>query len=457
MREASKPAMESIESIDGSPPVRADSLAHCAREIDQTFTRVGEQLGEGLTLFETLHESLGALSGELASGDMDATRDALRRLAGELRTFGEGLPAETDTLEDIATRNAEASQALGLLRERLQLIAILARSTRIEAASVQFNRGDLGDFTNRIVALTGQAKGTVDGCVRDHDRLIVLLANALAQQRDFVARYRDSLSSVAAKLERSCGGLGDRVVRSVALTAEAAGQAAKISIAVGGAIIAMQSGDSIRQRIEHSVTALRLADSTVGNAGVAEEDWTGSQRTAIDLVLRRLQAVQLQEAALALKGDVSQIDAALAVLEEDTASMVHLGRSLYGGEEASSRSFVEVLEAELAEASTLIQKCNAARDGVDRATAALMNLLNQFQQTIFELSETIQDIVMIVTNAGLLARRLGNDGRGLVVIAGEVKSGRRPDRGGREPAQPDLRVHAEGVRRFAGSRSAGRQ
>ena len=414
--------MAAMEPIDDSLPALADSLDRCAQQIEQTFTRVGDQLGDGLTLFETLNGSLAALSGELASGDMDATREALRRLAGDLRTFGEGLPVEMETLLDIVTRNAEATQSLGRLREHLQLIAILARSTRIEAASVQSNRGDLGDFTDRIVALTGQAKQTVDDCVRDHDRLTDLLAKALAQQRDFVGRYRQSLSSVAEKLERSSTGLGDQAAKSVALTADAASHAANISIAVGGAIIAMQSGDSIRQRLEHSLAALRLADRAVANDGFGDEDWTRSERDGLVLVLRRMQSIQLREAAVVLKDDVGQIDKALAVLERDTAILVGLGRSLFASDDASSsHSFMEVLEAELAEASLLIQKCDAARDEVDRATAALTSLLNQFQQTVSGLSETIADIVIIGTNAGLLAKRLGNDGRGLVVIAGEVK------------------------------------
>jgi uncharacterized phage infection (PIP) family protein YhgE len=414
--------MTSIEPIDDTLPALADSLEQCAQQIEETFTRVGDQLGDGLTLFETLNGSLRDLSGELASGDMDSTRDALRRLAGDLRAFGDGLPIETETLQDIATRNADATQSLGQLREHLQLIAILARSTRIEAASVQFNRGDLGDFTNKIVALTGQAKQTVDDCVRDHDRLTDLLGKTLAQQRDFVAQYRNSLSSVAGKLEQSVVGLRDRVAKSVAMTADAAAHAVKISTAVGGAIFSMQSGDSIRQRLEHSFFALRFADRAVTNGEFAEEDWSSGERTAIDLVLRRIHTVQLRQAALVLKGDVREIDAALAVLKGDTASLVGLGRSLFAGDDASSsRSFLEVLEAELGEASSLIQKCDAARDVVDRATAALTSSLNQFQQTVSGLSETIQDIVMIGTNAGLLAGRLGSEGRGLVVIAGEVK------------------------------------
>ena len=414
--------MTSIEPIDDTLPALADSLEQCARQIEETFTRVGDQLGEGLTLFETLNGSLRDLSGELASGDMDSTRDALRRLAGDLRAFGDGLPIETETLQDITTRNAEATQSLGRLRDHLQLIAILARSTRIEAASVQVNRGDLGDFTNKIVTLTGQAKQTVDDCVRDHDRLTGLLAAAMAGQRNFVAQYRNSLSSVASKLEQSVVSLGERVAKSVAMTVDAAAHAAKISTAVGGAIFSMQSGDSIRQRLEHSFFALRFADRAATNCDFAEENWSSAERSAIDLVLRRIHTVQLQQAALVLRGDVREIDAALAVLEEDTAALVSLGRALFAGENASSsRSFLEVLEAELGEASLLIQKCNAARDVVDRATAALTSLLNQFQQTVSGLSETIQDIVMIGTNAGLLAGRLGNEGRGLVVIAGEVK------------------------------------
>ena len=414
--------MSSIDPSDVTLPSLADSLAQCAQQIDRTFARVGDQLGQGLTLFETLNGSLSALSGELASGDMDSTRDALRRLAAELRAFGDGLPVEAETLQAIATRNAEASHSLGGLREHMQLIAILARSARIEAASVQTNRGELGDFANKIMALTGQARQTVEECARDQGRLTGLLEKALAQQRDFVAQYRDSLSSVAGKLERSFVGLGDRVTKSVAVTVDAAAHSAKITMAAGGAIVAMQSGDSIRQRLEHSLVALRLAIDTVAEDRSDKEDWSSAERTAIDIVLRCLQAVQLRETALALKGDVVQIDAALAVLAGDTAAIVSLGRSLYGGEEASSHSFLEALEAELGEASVLIQKCDAARGVVDRATEALMLLLNQFQQTVATLSETVQDIVMIGTNAGLLAKRLGGDGRGLVVIAGEVKA-----------------------------------
>jgi len=111
----------------------------------------------------------------------------------------------------------------------------------------------------------------------------------------------------------------------------------------------------------------------------------------------------------------------LAQLEKDSRAMVDLGRTLYAGGDAASNSFLDSLSADLADASALIKKCIEARNIVDEATKSLTSVVDLFRQTEVGLSETIQDILMIGTNAGLLAGRLGNSGRGLVVIANEVK------------------------------------
>jgi hypothetical protein len=132
--------------------------------------------------------------------------------------------------------------------------------------------------------------------------------------------------------------------------------------------------------------------------------------------------VQLRETALALKGDVGEIDSALRAVADETGAMIQLGRSFVGDDSGSSQSCFDDLEAELAQAGGLLEKCDAARGGVDRANEALASLLDRFLTTVASLSETVRDIVMIGTNAGLVAARLGGDGRGLVVIAGEIKA-----------------------------------
>ncbi|PZN96440.1 MAG: hypothetical protein DCF30_17600, partial [Hyphomicrobiales bacterium] len=297
---------------------------------------------------------------------------------------------------------------------------ILARSARIEAVSVQAAGRDFGDFTSEIVALTTQAQRTIQNCARDHDQLSALLGSALEQQRDFEGRYGHALSGLADNLEQTLAEVAERQRRSVSLTSDAALHSGKIAMAAGGAIIALQSGDSIRQRLEHVIAALRLLGALGEGSGPGAE-LDEQERDAAGLVLRRLQAAQLDESALTLAQDADAIESALALLAGDTAGLLDLVRSLYQGDGGNSGSFLGDLESDLARASDLLGKCDRARSGIDRVTAALSTVLETCQETVAALAGTVSSIVLIGMNAGLRAARVGTGGRSLVVIAQELK------------------------------------
>ena len=397
-----------------------EALEGTAREIDVTFARAGSQLGEGLGLFEGLKERLTTLSTDLSGPEIARAGTTLSGLAGELRAINDGLLQETGVLQQLAAHSKDASQALERLLEHMRLITILARSARIEAVSVQAAGRDFGDFTSEIVALTTQAQRTIQNCARDHDHLSALLGSALEAQRDFEGRYGQALSALAAKLEQTLVEVAGRQQRSVALTSDAATHSGKIAMAAGGAIIALQSGDSIRQQLEHAIKALRLlvtVASGTGEGAALDSD----ARAAVDVVLRRLEAAQLDESARMLAQDADAIEAALALLAGDTAGLLDLVRSLYQGDGGRSGSFLADLEADLAEASDLLAKCDRARAGVDRVTSAMSTVLETCQETVAALAGTVSSIVLIGMNAGLRAARIGTGGRSLVVIAQELK------------------------------------
>jgi hypothetical protein len=400
--------MNPSPSTDIDIPALSGGIARCAQDINGAFNTVAERLGDGLNLFEELKSNFGELSEKLTGADMDKTRDMLNSLAEELRAFGDALPAETAMLETMTNYDAKTSQTFAQLWEHLQLIAVLARSTRIEAASLTSYREEIGSFTGKIITLTTQAKESIDDSRRTYARLTALLTNALAQQRNFSSHYRASLEAVAGKLSSAVEVIGERAVKSTGFMEDAAQRARKLSSAVGGAIVSMQSGDNIRQRLEHVVTALNTID--------------GSSGDDVGFVVKHLQTRQLEAANELLRTEVRGIDRALAQLEKDSRAMVDLGRTLHSGEGEGANSFLDSLKADLAAASALIEKCIEARNSVNEATKSLSSMVDLFRETEAGLSETIQDILMIGTNAGLLAGRLGNSGRGLVVIANEVKA-----------------------------------
>lgn len=396
------------------------SLDTSARAVDQTFAMAGRHLGEGLSLFEALKERLATLSAELSGRDIAHAGETLSDLAGELRGLEAALGSETRALQDIAAHSHAAGQALERLLEHMRLITILARSARIEAVSVPGVGRDFGDFANEIVTLTRQAQRTIETCARDHAHLSGLLASAMSAQRDFERLYGNALSGLAGKLGLTLAAVADRQGRSVALTGDAAAHSGRIAMAAGGAIIALQSGDSIRQRLEHAIAGLRLAAS-LGDGRMRAPELDEAAADAACALLHRLEAAQLQASGATLSADAEAIEAALALLQDDTAALLDLVRTLYRGDGGGSASFLGELEADLAQASDLLGRCDGARLGVDRVTQALSGVLDTCQQTIEALTATVSDIVLIGMNAGLRAARIGTGGRSLVVIAQELK------------------------------------
>lgn len=394
------------------------SLEEQARSVDVIFAAAGRDLGEGLGLFEALKERLTALSGQLSGEEIVAAGAALGRLAEDLRPLRRSLAEETATLLDIATPSAAAGRTLEKLVEHIRLITILARSARIESISIQGVGRDFGDFANEIVELTTQARRTIEACAQDHARMSALLTAALASQREFEMQYGPALSALADKLSVTLAEVEDRQRRGLSLTSEAAARSGRIAMAAGMAIVALQSGDSVRQRLEHAIAALRLAATLDGRAvdGLSEE----AAPHARDLLLA-LEAAQLDAAAATLGEDAAGIEQNLLSLRHDTEDLVDLVRSLYGTGGAETGSFMAELGSDLAHASALLGKCNAARAGIDKVAQALATLLDTCQETVDTLATTVSNIVLIGINAGLRAARVGTTGRSLVVIAQELK------------------------------------
>lgn len=397
-----------------------DTLKIGAQQIDITFAEAGERLGAGLARFDSLKERFSTLSGELTGEDFARARATLDGLVSDLRRLGQNLAGEISKLQDLAMHDAVVSQALERLIRQMRLIMILTRGARIEAVSIASTGSDFATFTGEILTLTAEAQRTVEACARDHDRLSALLRSALGMQRDFERRYRCALSALAEKLELTLAAVAVRQQKSAALTSDAAAHSGRIAIATGGAIIALQSGDSIRQRLEHAIAGLQVVDAIAeGNGpGVGLDD---EAKRACRFVLQRLQSSQLRDIAATLVGDADTIETALALLAGDTAKLIDLMCVFYGGQGTEPVSFLGNLEAELAEASELLGKCDTARAGVDQVTDALSGVLETCQRTVPILSKTVSDIVLIGMNAGLRAARIGGEGRSLVVIARELK------------------------------------
>ncbi|MBR1090313.1 chemotaxis protein [Bradyrhizobium manausense] len=384
--------------------------------IEDVFARVGHELGRGHIVFKDLNCGLASLSGELSGAEIEGAATALQEIAARLSELARALPAESALLAMIGKSTTEASALIKPLFKHIGMITIIARSARIEAASLDGDREGFLAFTQEAYDLGKAVQGLIEGCARDQQRLSEAVATASGRQKEFERTYGGQLVAESTELGAAYSGLREQRSKSSHLADLASGSTRKIAEAVGGAIISLQAGDSTRQRLEHVCHGLRVSSGLEPSLvpHVVSDDGAHA--------IRRLQAAQLRDAQREFSGDISQIIRALTEILNDAGGVVGHGRSLFGGENGSSSSFLTRIKQTLAQASTLIATCEGAGRSVDEALAVVEDTLAKFRQAIAGLAEATVDITLIGMNAGLKASHLGSRGSAFVVIANELKA-----------------------------------
>lgn len=392
------------------------AIEDVSSRIEDVFARVGHELGRGHLIFQELNQGLATLSGELSGAEIEGAATALQEIAARLSELERALPAESALLQTIGKSTTEASSLLKPLFKHIQMITIIARSARIEAASLDGDREGFLAFTQEAYDLGKAVQRSIEGCARDQQRLSEAVATASGRQKDFESRYRAQLMSESAELGAAYSGLRDQRSKSSHLADRASSSTRKIAEAVGSAIISLQAGDSTRQRLEHVSQGLGLASAAAPSL-VPEPVTSDHGMRAIC----QLQAAQLRDAQREFGGDIGRIVGALTAILRDAGSVAGHGRTLFGGEEDGS-SFLTRIKQTLAHASNLIATCESAGRSVDEALAIVEDTLAKFRQAIAGLAEATVDITLIGMNAGLKASHLGSRGSAFVVIANELKA-----------------------------------
>jgi len=378
--------------------------------VEDVFAQVGGQLGMAHDMFAELNAGMESLSDELSGTKMEGASTAFQDIATRLQELADSLPAETAILGSIGASAAHASTLLKQIIKSINLIGVIARSSRIEAATLEGSRDDFLSFTREASKLAAAVEVSVEACSKEQEQVEAAIAVALDGQQAFEAQYRGQLLSASKALIATALEIKKLQVRGIRVARMGKAATSQIGQAVGTAIISLQSGDSGRQRLEHICGGLRL---------VADRD--GAIGRSSGALVCRLQAAQLRCTVTDFAIDIGKVNLSLVQLSADSVAMVTRGNALFGANNDEMASFLSLMKQRLGEASTLIIACAREKISVDRSIAQLEEVLGKFHATIAALRETVVDITLIGMNAGLKACHLGAKGRAFVEIANELK------------------------------------
>lgn len=423
--------MSAVRQID---PIHAARKAaeDVSSRIEESFAKAGQQLGRGHAIFQGLSQALATLSAELSGAQIEGASEALHHIAERLNGLARALPAESALLGGLGKAATDASDLLHPLFKHIQMISIIARSAKIEAASLAQDREGFLAFTQEAYELAKAVQQSLEACARDQVLLSKAVETALNRQKDFERRYQAQLVSEADELVAAYSGMREQRAKSVHLADLAGKSTQRVAEAVGRSIISLQAGDSARQRLEHVCEGLKLVS---GSAPIVVPEAATAANAG---VIARLQAMQLKDAERELQQEIGHILGALSAIMSDATGVVGQGHSVYGNGGDESSSFLCRIRQILGQASTLIGTCESAGRSVDDALALVEETLGKFRNTIAGLSEAVVDITLIGMNASLKAGHLGSKGNAFVVIANELKATADQVSAGAARLQPTL-------------------
>ncbi|MFZ1962291.1 MAG: hypothetical protein WAU78_02270 [Roseiarcus sp.] len=433
----------------------ADAIRQTFAPCERTCLDVGARLGDAIPGLSDLSGLFEKLSQSLESEELRGAGLDLQTVAGQIKATANELSGESRALADLVALNLSIAERIAGLSESGRAIAMLVFNVKIEAASLSDAGEDMHSFVEGLHQLAQRAQQALGQYRLTHGKLYDLLHASSEAQKRFQDSHQARLLSIAAEIAASVAAVADRRRETADALSEIGAQSQRVGAQIGQCVMALQVGDSTCQRIEHVGRALHLAAQGL-EAGAADGVWAEcgrasdrQTRNAAVAWICRLQSRQLGAALGEFTDEMDTIAAALQGLLAGSDELAKRDRALFGSGGSGGDSFLENLERRLEAARAIMDECRQARAIVDRAAAAVSATMADLERRTAGLSEIIVDVTMIGTNALLKSSRLGDRGKGLSVIAQELRSYAAKIVEGIEELPSALREVAAFVERFS--------
>jgi hypothetical protein len=184
--------------------------------------------------------------------------------------------------------------------------------------------------------------------------------------------------------------------------------------------MALQVGDSTRQRLEHVEAGLDcLADIAGGKPidGMSLDEAVGAEAvTALSL----LEQEQLRATASDFAGEVGEAEQALQALASDAGTIMTRSRNLYG-DGAEEASALTVLSAQLRTATEILRDCEMERSKLEAVAAAVQQTVSVLLGHVAAVQDIEANMRLVSLNAAVRCAQLGPRGASLTVIASQLR------------------------------------
>ncbi|KFL32142.1 hypothetical protein JP75_04015 [Devosia riboflavina] len=396
------------------------ALAKPRQEIEEAFVSVGSRLSEGAAMLNKLTRQFEALPAALQGEEVIEASSQLRAVARTALQLTEDFAKEKADLTRLVEVVSAANSPIGELRRTVKMIGIVSINARVTAAGIVGDNEDFEVFTTDISTLSDSARSTIHEFSQVYRQLVTEVAQAANQRDRFDAAHAHTLTELAHNLDETLEALDHQRQSAVESSAETGRVSRQIVGRIGSAVMALQVGDSTRQRLEHVEAGLDcLADILAGKPvdGATFDEAVGAEAlTALSLLEQEL----LRATAADFAGEVGEAEQALQALASDAGTIMARSRNLYGDGD-NEASALTVLSAQLRVATEILRDCEMERSKLEAVAAAVQQTVSILLGHVAAVQDIEANMRLVSLNAAVRCAQLGPRGASLTVIASQLR------------------------------------
>ena len=300
---------------------------------------------------------------------------------------------------------------------------------KVESVSIADDTEGLQSFGQILEELASKAREAIGTYGATHGKLLRQLDEARTIQTAFELDSRSGLATVVSGIRDSVAALAARRTGMSGKMAAVGACTQRIGMQIAEGVVALQIGDTTRQRLEHAQEMMGLpsalgmtdegptdADSPLGAARSDAERWHALHRIC------RLAALQVTAATDEFADGIATIVGLLSNVGTASADIMGMSSDLFTSQGDSSLSFLGDLELKLKAAWGLIEDYARARATIDAVAASVVSTFADLETLGASVAALVTDMTIIGTNAIIKSYRLGVRGAGLGVIAQHLRS-----------------------------------
>ncbi|MCX6345222.1 MAG: hypothetical protein NT018_09115 [Armatimonadetes bacterium] len=425
---------EDLVTILAALPAIADSLELDNRGSEDIFIRIGEQLqvvfDQATSLENEAAKAIGLISQDSSDDVLSEVNGLTQSCIGALRDWESRITDRLVRVSEVAVdlgRLAPSSIELRKIGKRLSTINIYfaVESSRHNESADAFSAytTELEKLVKHILDVTSDIeKNSLDAQVKQN-RAYESISKGINELKIVAVIAEKAMLDASAQV--------DEIVKFTTSALDRIGQlSGEVSRQMGNVVIALQFHDIVRQQLEHVIEALRDAQSLAAELGNGSAGASLSHSIIVPEQIGHLYSILSIQTAQ-IKHVISTIDSAHCTLSR---SFINIGH--HSDELLASTAGAEKCQAGSSDLTTALSRVAEALDTLGVLLEEVHFLGNQIAEAariaseatllLSQRAERIDDINMDVNiqalNAVITSLRLGEKGRTLAILAGEVTS-----------------------------------